>query len=53
MSRILAGLLHDVTPLDPVTFVATPILLMVVAVLASVIPGWRATRVDPVKAMQS
>jgi len=53
MSRVLAGLLHDVTPLDPVTFVATPILLMVVAVLASVIPGWRATRVDPVKAMQS
>ena len=53
MSRILAGLLHDVTPLDPVTFVATPILLMLVAVLASVIPGWRATRVDPIKAMQS
>jgi len=53
MSRVLAGLLHDVTPVDPVTFVATPILLMLVAVLASVIPGWRATRVDPVKAMQS
>ena len=53
MSRILAGLLHDVTPLDPVTFVATPILLMLVAVLASVIPGWRATRVDAIKAMQS
>jgi putative ABC transport system permease protein len=53
LSRVLAGLLHDVTPLDPVTFAATPILLMLVAVLASVIPGWRATRVDPIKAMQS
>jgi len=53
MSRVLTGLLHDVTPLDPVTFVATPILLMLVATLASLIPGWRATRVDPVKAMQS
>jgi len=31
----------------------TPILLMLVAVLASAIPGWRATRVDPIKAMQS
>jgi len=53
VSRVLAGLLHDVTPLDPVTFAATPILLMLVAALASLIPGWRATRVDPVKAMQS
>ena len=53
MSRVLAGLLHDVTPLDPVTFVTTPVLLMLVAVFASLIPGWRATRVDPVKAMQS
>jgi predicted permease len=53
MSRILAGLLHDVTPLDPMTFIATPVLLMLVAVLASLIPGWRATRVDPVKALQS
>jgi predicted permease len=53
MSRVLTGLLHDVTPLDPVTFIATPILLMLVATLASLIPGWRATRVDPVKAMQS
>jgi cell division protein FtsX len=49
MSRVLAGLLHDVTPLDPVTFVATPILLMLVAVLASAIPvgaqrGWIRSR---------
>jgi putative ABC transport system permease protein len=53
VSRLLEGLLHEVTPLDPATFVATPLLLMTIAVLASLIPGWRATRVDPVKAMQA
>jgi hypothetical protein len=52
-SRLLGDLLHDVGPLDPVTFIATPLLLMTIAVLASLIPGWRATRVDPVKAMNS
>jgi putative ABC transport system permease protein len=51
-SQLLTNLLHGVEPLDPVTFIATPVLLMLVAVLASLIPGWRATRVDPVKAMQ-
>jgi putative ABC transport system permease protein len=52
-SQLLTKLLQDVTPLDPITFIATPMLLMTVAALASLIPGWRATRVDPVKAMQS
>jgi ABC-type lipoprotein release transport system permease subunit len=52
-SRLLGDLLHDVGPLDPLTFIATPLLLMTIAVLASLIPGWRATRVDPVKAMNS
>ena len=50
-SRLLRDLLHDVGPLDPLTFIATPFLLMTIAVLASLIPGLRATRVDPVKAM--
>jgi predicted permease len=52
-SRLLGDLLHDVGPLDPLTFIATPLLLMTIAVLASLIPGWRATRVDPVRAMNS
>jgi hypothetical protein len=40
-SRLLGDLLHDVGPLDPLTFIATPLLLMTIAVLASLIPGWR------------
>lgn len=53
LSRLLGGLLHEVQPLDPITFAATPVVLMTIAALASAVPAWRATRVDPLKAMQS
>jgi cell division protein FtsX len=51
-SQLLEGLLHEVTPLDPATFIATPAILLVVATAASLIPAWRATKVDPVRAIQ-
>jgi ABC-type lipoprotein release transport system permease subunit len=41
-----------VAPHDPMTFVSAPMVLVVVATLASLVPGWRATRVDPVSAMR-
>ena len=52
VSRLLTGLLHDVTPLDPLTFIATAALLLMVAAAASLIPAWKATRVDPVSAIR-
>jgi putative ABC transport system permease protein len=52
-ARVLGSLLHDVAPLDPMTFAIAPMVLIVVATLASLVPGWRATRVDPVSAMRS
>jgi len=52
-SGLLTGLLHDVTPLDPLTFLSTPVVLLMVAALASLIPAWRATRTDPVKAIRA
>jgi putative ABC transport system permease protein len=52
-SRLIASLLHDVTPLDAATFAAAPVLLLTVAVIASIIPAWRATRVDPLRAMRA
>jgi predicted permease len=52
-ARVLGSLLHDVAPLDPMTFVIAPVVLVIVATLASLLPGWRATRVDPVSAMRS
>jgi predicted permease len=51
--RLLAGLLHEVRPHDPATFAAVPLLLLAVAVLASVVPAWRATRVDPATTLRA
>src|SRR5262245_22007761 len=51
--RLLAGLLHDVRPHDPATFAAVPVLLHAVALVASVVPAWRATRVDPATTLRA
>jgi putative ABC transport system permease protein len=53
VTRLLRGLLHGVTPLDPATFVTVGAGLTAVAALASLVPAWRATRVNPVVALKS
>ena len=52
-SRLMSTLLHDVEPGDPATFAAVAIVLTAVAVVASLVPAWRATRVDPVTALKA
>jgi ABC-type lipoprotein release transport system permease subunit len=51
--RLLGGLLHEVHPRDPLTFAAVPVLLLAVGVLASLVPAWRATRVDPATTLRA
>jgi putative ABC transport system permease protein len=53
LARLMTALLHDVTPGDPATFTAVAIALSAVATLASLVPAWRATRVDPVTALKA
>ena len=43
----------QVKPLDPVTFVAVPVVLIITAAIAVAAPAWRAARVDPVVAFRS
>jgi putative ABC transport system permease protein len=52
LTRFLASFLFGVRAWDPTAFVATPLLLCVVALLAIWIPARRATRVDPMTALR-
>jgi len=51
-TRALSSLLYGVTPTDPATFVSVAITLAVVALLASLVPAWRAARIDPLVALR-
>ena len=53
VTRLLGGLLHGVGPADPATFAVVAVALTAVAALASVVPAWRASRVDPVVALKA
>ena len=53
LTRVLRGQLFNVTPTDPVTFVAVPAALVVVALIACVVPARRAVSVDPATAIRA
>jgi ABC-type antimicrobial peptide transport system permease subunit len=53
VSRSLGSLLHEVKPVDPVTYAAVAAGLSAVAVLAGLVPAVRATRTDPAVALRS
>ena len=51
--RLVASLLYGTTPHDPVALIAVSMILMVVAAVASMVPAWRASRLDPVEALRA
>lgn len=53
LTRVLEGMLYAVDPLDPVTFVAGAVVLLLTALAASAVPALRAARTDPVRALQA
>jgi ABC-type antimicrobial peptide transport system permease subunit len=51
-ASMMASLLYGVRPHDPAVFLIVPLLLLAVAVLASYLPAWRATKVNPIVALR-
>jgi hypothetical protein len=52
LARVLESLLYGVSPTDPWTYGAVSVLMFAMALAASAVPAWRATRVDPIRALR-
>jgi ABC-type lipoprotein release transport system permease subunit len=53
LTQLMGSLLFGVKPLDPATFLFVPVILAVVAALASYLPARRAVHVDPIETLRS
>ena len=53
LSHLVANLLFDVTPRDPLTYVGVAALLAATALLACVVPARQATRIDVLSALRA
>jgi putative ABC transport system permease protein len=53
LNRLLAELVYGVSTSDPVVFTAVALFLTAAALLASYIPAWQATRIDPMEALRA
>ena len=52
LSRVLAGFLFGIPPIDPMTFAGTTVLFTLIGVAACCVPVLRATRIDPTQALR-
>ena len=50
---VINGVLFEIEPTDPLTFVAVGVVLAAVALFAASVPARRATRVDPIDALRA
>ena len=53
LSTFLGSLLYDVSAVDPVAFLGTAAILLLVALIANYIPARRGARVDPMVALRT
>jgi len=53
LSRWMSSLLFEVSPLDPVTYSAVSVVLILAAGLASYVPSLRATEIDPINSLRA
>jgi len=53
LTRLLSSFLFGVKPWDPAVFVAAPLILTAIALLAVWLPAARASKVDPMQALRA
>ena len=53
VTRLMTSLLFEVSPVDPLTYVAVSLTLFAATVLACYLPALRATRIDPIGALRA
>ena len=51
--RLIESMLYGTQPLDPAIFAAVAATLLAVAVLACLVPAWRASQIDPMQALRT
>jgi len=52
LGRVIASFIYGISAYDPLTFAAVAALLAAVALLASIIPAYRAARIEPTRALR-
>lgn len=52
LTRLLGYLLFNVSPRDPLAFGSAFVIITVASLAACLVPAWRATRTDPIRALR-
>ena len=52
LTRFMPEMLYGVRPFDPLTFVAVSAVLLLVSLIASSVPAYRAARLDPMRTLR-
>jgi predicted permease len=52
VTRTVSALLYETSPLDPGTFLAVPLMLILIALGAALFPAWRVVRTNPITALR-